>query len=326
MTTERLELRVNPRPADAFVAIVWSYLRPGPLQLLAATFGLYPALLLAVNMGMVQAGPWPFVMTLLGATLGIYLLCIGLELAVLALRARHETWRKTHCAPHRLIIDDQGLASSSDYDAQRFVWSDLRAVQCGLGYVFVRLRKRRIMPIPLRDLQADSERRSLLNRLQRVATRRQKALAALSWVGVATALLVAGKIIAGLFVGFTLDHQLQNGVRLARKLPAAIEGFRAERGRLPDTLAELSARKPDLARLSRDVYDEPLHYDRRGEAFVLVSYGRDRRKDGDDYWKTRETAVMTRDAAPSRAHFACRNPDADLVVSDRGLHHACATQ
>lgn len=322
----RLELRVQPRPADAIVAIVWCFLRPGPIQLMAAGFGLYPAFLIAANMGMIKAGPWPFAMVFLGAALGIYMLFMGLELALLAVRFGRNTWRKIHFTPHRLVIDDLGLTSCSDFDSQKIAWKDVSAVQSGFGYVFVRHRSRKIMPIPLRDLGPELDRRQLLDRLQRVASRQQRIVAALTWVGFAAALFIAAKIVTGLFVAFTLDHQVQNGLRLAGKVPAAIERFRIERGNLPNSLAEMFAAAPDVLPLARDVYDEPLHYDRRGEAYVLVSYGRDRRPDGSDYWSTRETRAVGRDASPSRSHFKCRNPDADLVVSDRGMHQACIAE
>jgi len=327
MTTRPLELCVNPRPVDAAIGIIWIYLCPGPLQVLVAGFGLYPALLIAVNTNMTKAGPWPFSMTLLGATLALYLLFMGIELSWLALRLRRrDAWRKSHFAPHRLVIDDEGVTSSCDFDSQRIAWKDIRAVQSGFGYVFVRLPKFGIMPIPLREFGSDADVLELMNRRRRLASGRERMVAAFRWLGVVASLLIAVKIVMGLFAGFTLDHQVQNGVRLARKLPPAMERFQVNRGKLPNSLAELSAWSPDLAQITKDVYAEPLHYSARGDAFVLVSYGRDRRPDGSDYWNTRETRAVVRDAPVSRSHFACRDPDADLVVSDRGLHTACPSE
>lgn len=324
MTTQRLELCVTPRPIDFVAAIVWTYLRPGPLQLLAAGFGLYPAVLITVNMNMVKAGPWHFSLTLVGTILGLYLFFIGLELAWLAVRLRRDTWRKTHFTLHRLVIDDAGLTSSCEFNGQQVAWKDIRSVQSGLGYVFFRLSNFKIMPIPLGQFEPGTDVRKAVNSWQRVVSRRERIVSAFGWVGVAGGLFIAVKIVTGLFGSFTLDHQVQNGLRLVRKISPAIERFQISRGRLPSSLAELSASSPDLEQLAKDAYDEPLHYVARDEAFVLVSYGRNRRPDGSNYWSTRETRAVVRDTPISRSHFACRDPDADLVVSDRGLHNACS--
>jgi hypothetical protein len=59
-------------------------------------------------------------------------------------------------------------------------------------------------------------------------------------------------------------------------------------------------------------------YQSRGTAFILVSFGRDNKPDGIDYWKMRE--INEQD---SEKRLTCYHPNADQVISDLGIHRAC---
>ena len=65
----------------------------------------------------------------------------------------------------------------------------------------------------------------------------------------------------------------------------------------------------------RDAWGHPLRYFSDGKIYLLVSVGRDGEPETEDYHEYRQ-AGSSRDV--------CDDPDADLVVSDRGWHRYCS--
>jgi len=101
----------------------------------------------------------------------------------------------------------------------------------------------------------------------------------------------------------------------AQHLAALVSQYSQSHGQLPKHLGELGG---DLAAtLAKDAWGNLFHFESRGEAFVLVSYGRDWRPDGTDYWALREQGDH-----PSGWRI-CGDFDRDEVVSDVGYLRIC---
>lgn len=71
---------------------------------------------------------------------------------------------------------------------------------------------------------------------------------------------------------------------------------------------------PRLCKTGKDRWGNAIHYESKGDRYVLVSFGRDGKPDGVDYWRLREQNTYRR---------VCGDLDADYVVSDRGSHQGC---
>jgi hypothetical protein len=107
-------------------------------------------------------------------------------------------------------------------------------------------------------------------------------------------------------------------VNLAHGSWKSVLDYRQEHGRLPETLEVI----PKF--LQRDAYGRPLQYLVRGERFILVSFGSDGKPDPGDPWLLAESPAHRADADPPGSYRKnCEQPQADSVVSDRGLHVGC---
>lgn len=98
-------------------------------------------------------------------------------------------------------------------------------------------------------------------------------------------------------------------------LDALVQRYRKQSGRFPGLLSEIVA-TPNQDRL-RDAWGHEFHYETRGDAFVLVSFGRDGEPDGTDYWALRGAGDHPDDWQ------ICGEFDRDEVVSDVGYLRVC---
>src|SRR5262249_18790550 len=127
------------------------------------------------------------------------------------------------------------------------------------------------------------------------------------------AAVVAGAVTCGFFVRPRLLYlrQLSNH-EACRTEDRRIREYRERFGRFPKVLDEVSVAGPPV-----DGWGHDFHYESNGAAFVLVSFGRDGKPDGTDYWQLRETGDH-----PSGWNI-CGTFDADEVMSDTGWQRAC---
>ncbi len=99
----------------------------------------------------------------------------------------------------------------------------------------------------------------------------------------------------------------------------ALAEYRTDYDAFPSSLVDLlrPTRVPGgIARgiPPRDAWDHPLRYFSDGEMFLLVSVGRDGEPQTEDYHEFRlERSSRT----------ICDDPDADVILSDRGWHQRC---
>lgn len=107
-----------------------------------------------------------------------------------------------------------------------------------------------------------------------------------------------------------------NNLELFKAYARALEEYERANDSFPATLEALERplRSRILRPLGKDHWGNPIHYESRGHAYVLVSLGRDGHSDGLDAWDLREADVKQR---------ICGDVDADQVRSDRGFHRAC---
>jgi len=87
--------------------------------------------------------------------------------------------------------------------------------------------------------------------------------------------------------------------------------------RYPIDLSDAVLSQRQGAKLLSDAWGNKLAYQSDGGTFVLVSYGRDGKPDGNDYRALRALG----DHPPG--FDICGNYDADEVMSDRGWHRLC---
>jgi hypothetical protein len=136
-------------------------------------------------------------------------------------------------------------------------------------------------------------------------------------------------VVSVVYVGYrvwrflSVMKQHANAVN-ARLSESAISSYRAEHGRLPATLVEAEYRKD--RRVQFDEYGRAYLYEKQGEAFILVSYGRDGKPDGTDYWSLREQPMPEHPNFEVGQYSICGHFDADMVISDRGVHRACGVK
>ena len=112
--------------------------------------------------------------------------------------------------------------------------------------------------------------------------------------------------------------QIRNLQHMHWTLAAVNEHFAAE-GQYPETLGALH--DPELGNgrsVRSDYWGHPWIYQRRGDAFLLISAGKDHRLDRPSYWplydSVSDTGVIER---------ACGSVDLDLVGSDLGILKGC---
>ena len=65
---------------------------------------------------------------------------------------------------------------------------------------------------------------------------------------------------------------------------------------------------------SLDAWKHAMHYETRGDSYILVSFGSDNQPDGTDYWTVRSANTVDSGSCP----FA-----ADVILSDLGIHRLC---
>lgn len=102
---------------------------------------------------------------------------------------------------------------------------------------------------------------------------------------------------------------------LAQYAAALLETHLDAHGQLPDTLRDLKG--ANAAALSVDAWGNPFHFESRGEAFILVSYGRDGEPDGTNYWKLRD------EGSHPPGWRICGDFDRDEVIADVGYLRVC---
>jgi hypothetical protein len=107
--------------------------------------------------------------------------------------------------------------------------------------------------------------------------------------------------------------------RILRFYVEALAGHRESDGVFPLSLVDLlrPTRVPGgIVRgiPPRDAWNHPLRYFSDGEIYLLVSVGRAGEPQTEDYHEMREARLR---------EAVCADPDADLVVSDRGWHQRC---
>jgi hypothetical protein len=111
--------------------------------------------------------------------------------------------------------------------------------------------------------------------------------------------------------------QIQN-FKLLDEYAEAIDASCARTRSYPEALREVMKKPPVYGRripIGEDMWGHPISYSRLADGYLLVSFGRDGMPDGTDYQKLRLEGVQ--DERP------CRNPDADVIFSDRGRHRTC---
>ena len=111
---------------------------------------------------------------------------------------------------------------------------------------------------------------------------------------------------------------------LLQEYARAIDQHFAQSRSYPESLVAVMPKSPVRGRkipIGEDMWGHPISYTRLPDGYLLVSFGRDGRPDGTDYNRMRSESVFQSAAQQEKP---CRNPDADVVLSDRGAHRACA--
>lgn len=322
--TGPISIRVNIGARDAVMTIVWRFLWPPmKLWLPLAGLSLYAATLLDRYL---QPPGYAALAALLVATyVSLWTAFLGLELLVLAVfKLPREKWRRGRIGEHDLEFSPEQVTESTAFNIDRISWQKVHAIRSGFGYLFLWP----IFPVPLRALPPDVDPQLLIEQLrswhaaQRDHSWRARAYRFLT-VALGTGLAGFGLVIIvqlhDVFAGLT---QHANWWNMSRGLVARIQNFHTQNGRLPKTLDELPT--PNL-RL--DAYGHPVHYETRGDAYLLVSFGRDGRPDHTDFWPLREGRIHPPGkSSDSLPQSICGRPNADTVVSDRGVHFACVVK
>jgi Type II secretion system (T2SS), protein G len=138
-----------------------------------------------------------------------------------------------------------------------------------------------------------------------------------------------GLLVATLGYALVVRPMLDQGRQVAtcanmRVTREILSRYRARQGLYPPTIAEaveadeLTAASRKFFAAARDSWGHQLHYESRGSAYILVSYGSDGKADGLDYWRVREQAQ------PRTTGGGCSPPTAaDLIASDVAFHTCC---
>jgi hypothetical protein len=143
------------------------------------------------------------------------------------------------------------------------------------------------------------------------------------WIaGVALSLLLAA-IAYGIVVRPILAASTQiPNFELMKTYVRGLEAYKQQQGFYPERLSDAVRERPVFGHpieIGQDLWGHPLSYRRDGGMFLLVSFGRDGTPDGTDYGSLTPSTVWRQDEAK-----ACKNPDADQVVSEKGWLRACA--
>ena len=94
-------------------------------------------------------------------------------------------------------------------------------------------------------------------------------------------------------------------------IAALLREYKEENGEYP---ADLREAIPDRysPRILADGFNIPFYFESRDGGFILVSFGKDRKPDGTDYWALRDSSAPMESVA---GDFG-----ADQVLSDHGWH------
>lgn len=143
--------------------------------------------------------------------------------------------------------------------------------------------------------------------------------AAIAIVGVLT--LLGGAAAFGTWRFFIKMNQHQDFVNL-HAMTTAIGAFHEDQKRWPRALDELV---PTYRRtLDRDSYGRPWVYVSNEAGYVLASFGRDGIPDRPEYFSARNHAEkLSFKFGENQPKSSCGNPNADTVLSDRGIIRAC---
>lgn len=135
------------------------------------------------------------------------------------------------------------------------------------------------------------------------------------------AAFVGALIGLGLIAYFLVLHPMLLEKRQIRNhghcqyVGALIEQYLDVHGELPAELSDLGTGKQ--TRFTIDAWGHPFHFESRGRAFVLVSYGRDGVPDGTDYW-----ALQAQGDHPAGWDI-CGDSDRDEVIGSVGYLRVC---
>lgn len=318
---EHLELAIDVTKRDVLTGGLLKTLRPSASSCFGYLCG--GAVLAVVFFGGPERGPAATLVTIafaLGCALWLALSMVDL-LWLLLVRLRQESWRRQRLGRQTIELAPTGVSWQVAGSIKRIAWADVTGVSLTLGAL-------RIDPngpaIPLCALPHEWPPANLLKRLRDW----QQAAADLHpmarWkrrLGLLGHAALIGMVCYALIQFHALNEALtqhQNTWNLAHGSWKSVLDYRQEHGRLPDTLTDLPAF------FQRDAYGRPLVYQVRGERFLLVSLGRDGLPDPGDPWTLAEGLAHSLDATPPVSYLNnCARPDADSVVSDRGLHVGC---
>lgn len=126
-------------------------------------------------------------------------------------------------------------------------------------------------------------------------------------------------IAFGLLRNLALHGMQIHNLEVGRRHLEALEAYRAREGRYPEGLAAVFAQvRIRQGRAGFDQWERPFYYEARDGGFVLVSCGRDGRRDPLDYWAVREEFGRT-----GRIRKICGDWDADQVFTEKGMARVC---
>jgi hypothetical protein len=115
-------------------------------------------------------------------------------------------------------------------------------------------------------------------------------------------------------------HQKQiNNLILFQAYETALQDYYKNHAAYPATLSDIF---PDVYHPNCspgiDYWNHALLYEQRSSNYILVSYGRNGKPDGLDYWKMRDAV-----AQGGREEHICGRWNADQVLSDVGWVRVC---
>jgi len=107
-----------------------------------------------------------------------------------------------------------------------------------------------------------------------------------------------------------------NNLEQSKFLYHELTKFKTAHGTYPFYLNDLPVDRGQRARgaVPVDYWGHPLYFEARNDSFILISFGRDGKPDGLDYWSLREKGEDV---------SICHDWDADQVMSDRWFHREC---
>src|SRR5262249_1887527 len=99
-----------------------------------------------------------------------------------------------------------------------------------------------------------------------------------------------------------------------------LRDYRSAHGEYPSYLVDLPADKGSRKTGDPpvDYWGHPIYFEVRNEKYLLLSFGRDGRPDGLDYWRLREQNDQRWSGVPVGYKW-----DADQVMSGLGFHRVC---